>query len=154
MLNLIELDNKYIKSKRAMLIQCLLCLFLCLQERNAENAIEALKQYEPEMGKVYRQDRKSVQRVRAREIVPGDIVEVAGRRETFLFMSLQFFGNSDINLPSCHSKSGWHFSKEYTKVKIRNVGNAYFEENESELWASPTFFFLFSMKEKGRFALK
>uniref|UniRef100_A0A8C1GS78 Calcium-transporting ATPase n=1 Tax=Cyprinus carpio TaxID=7962 RepID=A0A8C1GS78_CYPCA len=47
------------------------------QERNAENAIEALKQYEPEMGKVYRQDRKSVQRVRAREIVPGDIVEVA-----------------------------------------------------------------------------
>ncbi|KAI4881228.1 hypothetical protein NFI96_033468 [Prochilodus magdalenae] len=29
------------------------------------------------MGKVYRQDRKSVQRVRARDIVPGDIVEVA-----------------------------------------------------------------------------
>ncbi|XP_053327863.1 sarcoplasmic/endoplasmic reticulum calcium ATPase 1 isoform X1 [Spea bombifrons] len=29
------------------------------------------------MGKVYRSDRKSVQRIKAREIVPGDIVEVA-----------------------------------------------------------------------------
>ncbi|XP_016145999.1 sarcoplasmic/endoplasmic reticulum calcium ATPase 2-like [Sinocyclocheilus grahami] len=47
------------------------------QERNAENAIEALKEYEPEMGKVYRQDRKAVQRIKAKEIVPGDIVEVA-----------------------------------------------------------------------------
>ncbi|XP_051524567.1 sarcoplasmic/endoplasmic reticulum calcium ATPase 2-like [Myxocyprinus asiaticus] len=47
------------------------------QERNAENAIEALKEYEPEMGKVYRQDRKVVQRIKAKEIVPGDIVEVA-----------------------------------------------------------------------------
>merc|ERR1712226_604645 len=47
------------------------------QEKNAESAIEALKEYEPEMGKVLRADRKQVQRVLAREIVPGDIVEVA-----------------------------------------------------------------------------
>ncbi|XP_037664307.1 sarcoplasmic/endoplasmic reticulum calcium ATPase 3 isoform X3 [Choloepus didactylus] len=47
------------------------------QERNAESAIEALKEYEPEMGKVIRLDRRGVQRIRARDIVPGDIVEVA-----------------------------------------------------------------------------
>lgn len=47
------------------------------QERNAESAIEALKEYEPEMGKVVRADKAGVQRIRAKEIVPGDIVEVS-----------------------------------------------------------------------------
>lgn len=30
------------------------------------------------MGKVYRADRKAVQRIKARDLVPGDIAEVAG----------------------------------------------------------------------------
>ncbi|XP_043202010.1 calcium-transporting ATPase sarcoplasmic/endoplasmic reticulum type-like isoform X3 [Amphibalanus amphitrite] len=47
------------------------------QERNAESAIEALKEYEPEMGKVIRTNKAGVQMVRAREIVPGDVVEVS-----------------------------------------------------------------------------
>merc|ERR1712073_265964 len=47
------------------------------QERNAELAIEALKEYEPEMGKVIRTDKDGVQKLRAKEIVPGDICEIS-----------------------------------------------------------------------------
>lgn len=44
------------------------------------------------MGKVYRQDRKSVQRIKARDIVPGDVVEVAGTAHS----SLQLLGRAVI----------------------------------------------------------
>jgi len=48
------------------------------QERNAESAIEALKEYEPEIAKVFRQNKPGViQIIRAKELVPGDVVEVA-----------------------------------------------------------------------------
>lgn len=69
-------------SRLSLLISSCLCV---PQERNAEDAIEALKEYEPEMGKVYRSDRKSVQMIKAREIVPGDIVEVSGKKRVSVF---------------------------------------------------------------------
>ena len=47
------------------------------QERNAESAIEALKEYEPEIAKVIRKNHKGVQRIKARELVPGDTCDVS-----------------------------------------------------------------------------
>lgn len=47
------------------------------QERNAESAIEALKEYEPEIAKVVRKNTRGVQRIRASQIVPGDVVEIS-----------------------------------------------------------------------------
>ena len=64
------------------------------QNRNAESAIEALKEYEPEIAKVIRQNKVGVQRIRASELVPGDVVEVSGKYQHAYFDScLEKIGN-------------------------------------------------------------
>jgi magnesium-transporting ATPase (P-type) len=66
--------------------------FICypcpFQERNAEDAIEALKEYEPEMCKVIRAEKKGVQNIRSSELVPGDIVEIAGKALCLFILSI------------------------------------------------------------------
>lgn len=37
-----------------------------------------MKEYEPEIAKVIRRNHTGVQRIKARELVPGDVVDVSG----------------------------------------------------------------------------
>lgn len=45
---------------------------------------------------MYRQDRKSVQRIKARDIVPGDIVEVAGKMNSTLGMPSDWINTNTL----------------------------------------------------------
>lgn len=57
------------------------------------------------MGKVYRMNRKAVQRIKARDIVPGDIVEVAGELASSLTETRWSLG---LLSSSCHRHEPRH----------------------------------------------
>ena len=59
------------------------------QERDAKDAIDALKEYEPETGK------DDVQKVKAVDIVPGDILEIfVGNRVPIDFRLIKFYSTT------------------------------------------------------------
>merc|ERR1712130_559288 len=69
------------------------------QERNAEEAIEALKEYEPETGKVIRSDKDGVQKIKAVDIVPGDILEISvGDRVPADFRLIKIYSTIKIKI--------------------------------------------------------
>lgn len=70
------------------------------------------------MGKVIRSDRKGVQRIRARDIVPGDIVEVAGMPRLFLLYLTQ--GAHPVVPPFCRCLCrGWGVEVAVTSLQCR-----------------------------------
>ena len=105
----------------AFLIVC----FSVPQERNAESAIEALKEYEPEMGKVVRSDKSGVQKIRAKEIVPGDVVEVSGMK--FCFVIATYSANQTRLGLQCTKEIAWFYtSLRHTASKaLENQENIY-----------------------------
>lgn len=78
------------------------------------------------MGKVYRQDKKSVQRVRARDIVPGDIVEVAGEKTNttnFITHVMVVEGDNKIHVHQrpCKISCFMNFTSKSVSVIIRTI---------------------------------
>lgn len=75
------------------------------------------------MGKVYRADRKSVQRIKAREIVPGDIVEVSGEAPylPLHLKSITSYRSFKISLKRYHINYNFSLAPDYYREVIKKT---------------------------------
>lgn len=91
-----------------------------MQERNAESAIEALKEYEPETANVIRAASRNV--IKAVELVPGDIVEIAVGAKVPADMRIISL-DSSVLMADQSVVTGESLSVSKTTTKLQLAGN-------------------------------